>query len=379
VLLLLGAAPAATGETRPLEPGAEVSSILSTLQPGDHLVLQPGRHQPLRLEGIHGTAAAPIVVRGGGRDRPGLIVGQRTGIEIIGCSHLVLEDLIVHGASESGVAMFGRSGSDTSDVVLRRVVVLGSPSESTATGVRVGPSRNVRLEQCRIERCGHAGVVLDGAQGARIIDLLLAGGSPQSRFGVQVLGATADARLAGMILSGGVRYGVALGVAEEGVASTDGQRPDAPKGPTAPIAAPVASRSIIIDQCVIGRCEAALLVGSVASCVVERTTIFSPRGALMEFLSAARPTDGPALTLRRNLLAWLPNEISSLARLPKGFDSGTVLLEENLWWSEDLRDRRGDYGPFPGQEVRPQILDLDPKLDSAGRPANEAAAGFGAS
>lgn len=358
-----------------LEPGAEAGPILSALQPGDQLLLQPGRHAPLRLAGLSGTAEQPIVLRGGGRDRPGLIVGESTGIEIIGCSHLVLEDLVVHGATSTGVTIAGSKERDAVGVTLRRVIVLGPATAAAAIGVRVGVSRDVRLEQCRIERCGHASVLLDGAQGTRISDLLLAGGREASLFGVQVVGASTDGRVAGMVISGGVRYGVALGAQVDPPASA--QTPEGPP-PMVLRATAAPARSITVEQCIIGRCEAALLIGHVASCMVERTTIYSPRGTLMEVLKSAPPAEGPALTLRRNIFAWLPNEIATLARLPAGFEAAPILLEENLWWSEDFRDRRGDYGPFPGRETTPQVVDLNPGLDRDGRPSNEAAAGFGA-
>jgi hypothetical protein len=90
------------------------AAMVPRLRPGDTLVLAPGDYRDrLRLHGLHGTADAPIVIRGPATGTPARFIAQPRAntVTLRNASYLVVESLLLDGA---GLAVDGLKAEDPS-------------------------------------------------------------------------------------------------------------------------------------------------------------------------------------------------------------------------------------------------------------------------
>lgn len=101
VLLTVASVPPTDCLARTVHAGPDdYRAQVATLQPGDELVLRPGLYrQNLRLAGLHGTKAAPIVIRGTRRNPATVFLARARAntIDIRDSSYLVVRDLVLEG------------------------------------------------------------------------------------------------------------------------------------------------------------------------------------------------------------------------------------------------------------------------------------------
>ncbi len=436
--LLAGfAPPRASAAVHALRPGATIASLGVEIKPGDEIVLEPGRHGPIEIDGLRGERGRPIVIRGSNPNVPAAIAGEEFGILVRGGSHLLVKDVIVIGGSRAAVivepapATESAGGAPTEHLTLRRVAVGRTGAEGVAMALR--GARDVSIEQCRTDRAGAASIVLDHCADVRILDAALVGGAdPAQPTGIVIGGGSRKVLIAGLRVQGGIETGIAVGVplpkmapapdatakpttdpaAEattgsgaaaspvapapgDAAAPTSGDSVPARRGDADPLsgaeappngslgAAPppqdFAAADVTIEQSVLRRCGPSISIGSVDGLVITRSTFAAPRGSFLLFPAlpgSARPARG--VLLAENLFVWLPNEIRRLAEMAPERDLAGVSLGRNLWWSEELSHVGDALGPFPGRESAAQTTTIDPKLGDFDLATNPEAAGFGA-
>lgn len=84
-----------------------------------------------------------------------------------------------------------------------------------------------------------------------------------------------------------------------------------------------------------------------------------------------RPTFG------NNLIEWTPGELTGLLLLDDANRGIDLVLESNLWWSNESADVRRRMLPTVGKEKWPQTIDLNPRLDDQNQPQVDSATLFG--
>ena len=122
--------------------GATARPDPSALRPGDVLLLEPGRHAPLDLDGLRGTADAPVIVEAQDPDRPTVV----TGISLRDAAHVMLKGLVVQPpAGAPGVVVAGAR-----DIEMTALSLSGAVAEGVA-GLSVERSVGVTFERGSIQ------------------------------------------------------------------------------------------------------------------------------------------------------------------------------------------------------------------------------------
>lgn len=445
-LLTLSIAGAArSADVHTLRAGETIASLNVELKPGDQILLEPGRHGPIELSGVRGAPGKPIVVRGSNPTVPAAIQGEEFGIRLRGVSHVVVQDIIVIGGERAAVIVdtallpdANGVGAETpcEQITLRRIAV-GRTGDSAGAFV-LRHVHGARVEQCRAERFGRAGIELDACSDVLVVDPLIVGSIDPARPSGIVIGRGSErVHISGARIQGGVDVGIAVGIAGadttpsaakptagdaaatrptttanpagsstgDGIGTTagniagdtpgntagatsrgtasppstvtrDGIQP-APLDGTVPEPRTLTSR-IVIEQGIFRGCTAAVAIGSVEGLLLDRCTVTTPRGFLLRFGPLPTGSSAPRdVVIRDNLFVWVPNEIRTLADVRPGVDLAGVSLGRNLWWSEELGLIRDQLGPFPGKETAPQVTTVDPRMGDFDLATNPDAAGFG--
>ena len=124
-LLALGAAAPAAARTVNATP-SDYKSKLGQLMPGDELVLAAGTYtQGLTIDGLRGTAQAPITIRGPASGAPAVIDARSccNTVELIDSSYLVVRDLRLDGKDMAGIAAV--SAKDGSNNLTHHITIEG--------------------------------------------------------------------------------------------------------------------------------------------------------------------------------------------------------------------------------------------------------------
>jgi len=178
VLAMLAASSVQSSEY-PVNPDTELPSVVKRLGPGDTLVLGPGKYSKgLVLDGLRGTAAAPIGIEGTGAAI--VAASERDGILVRDCAYLTLSGLTVRQAQRAGILVSGsqhvtvrncritgngRWGIQTclSDfVTVTGCEVSGSGREH---GIYFSTTDHPTVRDCRVHHNAGCGVHLNGDKG----------------------------------------------------------------------------------------------------------------------------------------------------------------------------------------------------------------------
>ncbi len=118
-------------------------------------------------------------------------------------------------------------------------------------------------------------------------------------------------------------------------------------------------------------------------CLVRSSTILHPTRCVFALLNQS-PDVRMAVPARNifgnNLVIWDPGEVKQIVEVNNGVDAAALVLEPNVWWSGETDEQRRKLGPLPGTPAQQeeQIIGVNPKLDSKGRPTTEQTRTFGA-
>lgn len=161
------AAPLAA-RTRHATP-ADYDEQLRALQPGDTLVLAPGTYaRGLRVHGLQGTPAAPIVIEGPARGAPATFVARRGAntVSLLDAAHVTIRNLVLDGrglavdaVKAEGHARFAHH------VTLERLRIVGHGDDQQTVGISTKcPAWGWTIRGNRIEGAG-TGIYLGDSDG----------------------------------------------------------------------------------------------------------------------------------------------------------------------------------------------------------------------
>jgi hypothetical protein len=105
--------------------------LLPQLEPGDTLSLAPGTYTRLTLQGLAGTAEAPIVITGPEAGEPAIVVGESgfNTVQLYGCAHVVVRNLVV---DVQGLAVDAINAKDSisHDITIEHNLLRGFPGDN---------------------------------------------------------------------------------------------------------------------------------------------------------------------------------------------------------------------------------------------------------
>jgi len=157
-LCVLAAAAYGAGQ-RAVSSVRALEEAVGALEPGDAVLLADGDYateRPIRVEGLRGTAAAPIAIRAAARGRA--TISGAAGFVLKDCEHLVLEGLVfAHDADRHAVLLDGCRGVRVTRNVFR-LSERAKPRHMEHWVYAVGAhSLSNRIDHNRFERKANSG------------------------------------------------------------------------------------------------------------------------------------------------------------------------------------------------------------------------------
>jgi hypothetical protein len=140
----------AAGNTYFANPGDNIQSKVSVLQPGDTLIFNDGTYKSLRLDtnigtGIHGTATAPITIKAA-NDGKTIFDANRTTepIFVNGSSYVTIEGFVARNSVDSVIYLFGPNNH----ITLQRITGYNAGAGNNHVFNIAYGSNNVLVEDC---------------------------------------------------------------------------------------------------------------------------------------------------------------------------------------------------------------------------------------
>lgn len=373
------------GRQHLVNPGDEWSQLAAQLRPGDEVILLPGVHRPAILEDLSGTAERPIVIRSLDTDNIAVINaaigaagagGGRHGLLLRNMKYVVIRNVIVTGASVHGIEASGPNAQVPDadgrppSLVLRNVRVERIGPIGRRNAVLLRNLDQVVIERCEFEGWGGSAIELVACNDVSIQNCSFKGLEDFSQMNaVQIRAGSQRVQVTNCIMIDSGVTGIAIGgtseLTEFRQRSDDSQRHEA-------------GRVRVSDNLFRGGHSAVAFINC-DQCSVRNNTIFRPQRWVYLVLDRKEPY--LAATRRSvfasNLVRWEPGDIRQFSHLNEGVSSSGLVLEQNLWWSPDLAQRRSRMGEPAGSSQLPQVMDVDPKLDADFFPTEPLAAMFG--
>ncbi len=391
--------------------GLAWSQVAAESKPGDTILLEKGFHINGRIEGLHGTREKPITIRGADPHVPSAIACEETGLELIRCSWIRVENLYFINPTEAAIIIDGSpapvptavpaaapspapsaapTGAPTAapvpapapapapasapapkpapapmaepmdvSIAIAGCRIAISHETPGMDGIRIRHARNVGISQCRFEAWSEAAI--DIRESAAVVvtrSLFTSDGGWTRPCGVRALEGARQVAIVQSTFERGIGMAVQAGRCIE---------PDGVAVPS-PATEVNLSRSLLLDI------PCPIEVGPGSSATLTQNTIVD--ASMVMRLDARCGT--PRLALASNLIRWTPGRLRTTAETVGGVEPEMVRLDRNLWWSEEVPACFAAIGSPFGLELSPQVIDIDPKLsDSFYRPEEPRAAEFG--
>ncbi|MBI4601464.1 MAG: right-handed parallel beta-helix repeat-containing protein [Planctomycetes bacterium] len=347
--------------------------------PGTRILLEPGEYAAgIFLTGLKGEAGKPIVIAGADRERPPVIRGGGTGMQLTDPVHVELADLVVTGASANGINIDDGGSYDTParHVVLRRLRVTDVGPRGNHDGIKLSGLDDFRVEDCAIERWGTGGgsaIDMVGCHRGVIEGNTLRHTDEEGSTGIQAKGGSSAIAIRGNRFerAGGraVNIGGSTGLQyfRPPLREGDGERFEA--------------REILVEGNTFTGGGAPVAFVGADACVVRFNTIYRPRRWALRILQETRePGFAPCRRgeLTDNIVAFRAGEWGGAANVGPATAPETFAFARNVWHAIDeparsrvklpAAEKDGSYGVDP-LFIDPEKGDLRLRPESPARAA----------
>lgn len=343
------AAPATKSIT--ITPGQGWSLSPAEVPPGSVIDLAVGVHATAVLDGLEGTADAPIRIVGARGEQgraTAIVVGGEIGLLLRRCRHVEVDGLVVIGPTRAAVRI-----EACEDLRLRNLLLARLGPDSEADGIEVAASRRVEIRSARVDGWSDAAIDLRDSQAIAISGVeLLAMEGRRNQVGLRV-GRGVEGVECERFSFRGLPLAIALG-------------PDDTASPAA-----TEAKGVRVREGLVAGAGVAIEFGAVADSSLSRITLRDCREAI-----AISGTPRGVL-FESNIVAWDPGRMTAFGRVVEGGDASGLLLGENLWWSAELPAAMPLLGSIPGTAAKPQRHQPPPDLDDLGVAGHPGAAGLG--
>jgi hypothetical protein len=399
LLALLTAAAPAHAKQHLVRAGDDWQALAKKLAPGDEVILMPGDHRPARLGPLRGAVGKPIVIRGASPAQPPTIVADRYGLELHQASHIVLQDLIVSGATLAGIRVDGVGDASpqaealTPDpsaepwpahLRLTRVAILRTGREGERHAVSLSRIEHVRLEQCRFEGWAGAAVDLEACAEIDVEDCTFIGREEHAQTSaVSIRAGTSEVRISASRFERAGRSAIVAGGCSPLEFFTLPEESDRKRGPA------FEAKEVVVERCWFIDCPCPFELAHANHVNLRNNTIIRPVGCVMLFRALhedPRFGRGGRALFGQNLIVCDPALISQPAIIEPPATTSHVTMESNLWWFTPVQPGSSGAAPdpaawvkaLPGPSPEEQVMTIDPKLDDRFKPTNPKASLFGA-
>jgi hypothetical protein len=349
----------------PSRPFCTLTRAAQVAQPGDEVLISPGRYTGTLRPARGGRPEAPIRFTAA---EPGVVLdaaGAANAVRLIRTDDVVLRGMEVTGGANQGVWV-----EDSARVRLERVTVRRNPG----AGVQLKAARETAVDRSALTDNGRAGLLeLPGASGTRVTGATVTGngrdGEPYNGAGIQ-LGGT-GATVSGSTISGNgdsqYEHGVYTGTGSSGWRLTDNVLDaNAGAGIKAGGTGAILRNRIrdgrwgvvlsdnpqpvaVIQNLIHGRAQHQVFVTAGAlpgrgrlwqNSIVQQGRALSGGDASTVFVLAAG-----SLELRNNLIAYTGNDAAGVALwINDAARVGTLTADTNWFAANDSRSRHLAFG-----------------------------------
>lgn len=371
---------AAQAVQRLVRPTESLQDLEKHIKPGDVLILMPGRHRAANFSNLRGTAEKPIVIRAVDPKDPPIIEAGRYGLQFHRSQYVVLEDMVVTGATINGVLVDDAPRSTDgkrhdANLTFRRVTVLKTGPEGQRDAFCFSGVSGVHLDSCRVEGWGGSAVSMAACADVDIV---------QSSF----IGMEHFTQLTGIWLRSGCesvtitrcKFERAGQIAVLVGPTTDPADFHPSLTGNVPTGSIYEARGLAVDRCLFLYCGQTFSLAHANDWEADHNTIVRPHGLVLGLelremdLTFARGGKG---SFAFNLIVWQSGDISRLSVADDTVGMRNIAIGRNLWWCNEPPDQREKLGQLPGRAQREQIMHIDPKLDDDHHPHEVEAELFG--
>jgi len=375
-----------SGDGSAARPFATIRRAAQGAGPGTAVRVHAGTYAGgTYLEGLRGSASAPIWIGGAPGEAPPVIQGASEGLHLTRVSYLVVHDLEVRGATGNGINI--DDGGDTAGGATHHVLVQGVHIRDIGTGgnqdcLKLSGVDDYFVLDSTFRACGAGGSAIDHVGCHR-------GLIARSRFAdmagnaVQTKGGSADIEVrANHFQSAGARAANMGG-------STGFEFFRPPLSADRPNAE---ARDIRVVANVLEGSDAPLAFVGCVDCLAANNTIVDPTRWVLRILQETTSTGSyqfePAGRGRfvNNLVYFRRARLSTFANVGPNTAAGTFTFAHNLWFAHD--DPARSRPDLPAAETnavvgRDPLLAPDFRIDArspaagAGRALPEVRADFG--
>ena len=381
LLAILMPAASAQATTHLIKSMDSWDAVASKLKPGDEVVLMPGKHRPISLQGLAGTHEQPILVRGLSPTAPAVIAADRFGLELHRCQHIVVQDIAISGATIHGIAIDDEPRAEdgqpfNANIILRNLKVEETGPKGQRDAISLSGVTNVQINSSVIE--GWAGAAVNMVACSQItLDALrtIALEDHTQFFGVTMRAGCAQIMIKNSRFEKTANAGIFVG----GTTDLTHFRPAIPDVVSPGSVSEVSG--LIIDHCLFLHCTRPFDFAHAADWSIRQNTIVRPVDLILS-LRLEQQSDkfnrGGRGMLGLNLMIWEPGELTRLALVDESINLRNFQLGRNLLWSTDTPEDRGKLGALPQSKTgAEQVTDLDPHLDENFTPQMPPARVFG--
>ena len=359
----------AQGKQQLVRAGHDWGRVAQRAEPGNEIILMPGKHLSATLSDIAGTEEQPIVIRGVDPRHPVEIDCDLYGIRLRNCRHIRLENITISGARIAGILIEGEASAPThsstaQSITLRNVHINETGPSGQRHAVHIRHADDVRIESSTISGWAGSGIEAVAVHGLVIQDCVLQGTDTCTQTnGIRLRGGTRNVRIVRTVVRDAGDHGICIGGA-----SRENEVRTPPEGEAIANSRMEAS-SVEITDCLIegGRCSVAFV--HAADVHVHRSTLLRPRQVVVSIRRDREGDSADAVarsTFGDNIIAWQPGDLEAFLHIGRSANTDGLELTQNLWWGGDASAVQA-LGPFPGKVIFPQQTDVDPELDADGR------------
>ena len=129
-------------------------------KPGTKILLEPGEYSGgMQFDNVGGDDGSPITIAAADPAHPPVIRGGSGGLHLTDAVHVVLESLVVAGATGNGINIDDGGSFDTPArrIVLRKLQVRDIGAKGNQDGIKLSGVTDFVVEDCTIERWGTGG------------------------------------------------------------------------------------------------------------------------------------------------------------------------------------------------------------------------------
>ncbi len=380
-------AAAHAGMQHLVAPGENWETLASKLQPGDEIILMPGRHKPATFEKLRGTQEAPITIHGLDAANPPEIAAARHGLLLIDPQNVVIENVRISGASIAGIALRSRGKSEadagggqslnTANVRILNVQVTKIGPSGRRDAIEIVGQERVQIERCTFEGWAGAAVAMLACNDISIDECAFKGLPDHSQSeGVLMRAGTKNVVITNSRFENLPGPAIFAGGRSEADAFQPAVAPDAKPGSI------YECRHIQVQRCVFTKMRMPIMMQSADDVLVRSCTFVRPLGCVV--MLDHKHEDDPRfaassrLIFGDNIVVWQPEDLQMYVLAVPHVDLTTLAWERNLWWSDEPLEAREKLGELQGGLVSEQIMDVNPRLDDEFKPQEESAKAFGA-